>query len=122
MFHLSDSLDSSRASDFTDNNANYDQASTSTSDHARDFFLLASEFLGVYAEIVSNFFFIYLFFLIMLLCSLTSAVLICWASFEIGDNSLYHVENDAKGMCLPTFVQKGHVLFIYFLISLVISQ
>ncbi|GAA6086652.1 transport and Golgi organization protein 1 homolog isoform X1 [Tachysurus ichikawai] len=47
----SDSLDSSRATDFFDNNANYGQASTSTSDHARDFFLLASEFFGVYAEI-----------------------------------------------------------------------
>lgn len=53
-FQLSDSLDSPRASDFSDNNANYDQASTSTSGHVWDFFLLASEFLGVYAEIVSN--------------------------------------------------------------------
>ncbi|MCJ8750090.1 hypothetical protein PDJAM_G00194800 [Pangasius djambal] len=47
----SDSLDSSRASDFSDNNANYDQASTSASAQAWDFLLLASEFLGVYAEI-----------------------------------------------------------------------
>ncbi|KAK3522557.1 hypothetical protein QTP86_023289 [Hemibagrus guttatus] len=48
----SDSLDSSRASDFSDNNANYDQASASASDHPWDFFLLASEFIGVYAEIL----------------------------------------------------------------------
>ncbi|XP_026774294.3 transport and Golgi organization protein 1 homolog isoform X1 [Pangasianodon hypophthalmus] len=48
----SDSLDSSRASDFSDNNANYDQASTSASAQAWDFLLLASEFLGVYAEIL----------------------------------------------------------------------
>ncbi|XP_027003379.2 transport and Golgi organization protein 1 homolog isoform X2 [Tachysurus fulvidraco] len=47
----SDSLDSSRATDFSDKQAHH-QASTSTSDHARDFFLLASEFIGVYAEIL----------------------------------------------------------------------
>ncbi|XP_058248377.1 transport and Golgi organization protein 1 homolog isoform X1 [Hemibagrus wyckioides] len=48
----SDSLDSPRASDFSDNNANYDQASKSASDHASDYFLLASEFIGMYAEIL----------------------------------------------------------------------
>ncbi|KAM9496594.1 transport and Golgi organization protein 1 homolog isoform 1-T1 [Clarias gariepinus] len=48
----SDSLDSSRASDFSDNNANYEQASTSTLNDALDFFLFASEYLGVYAGIL----------------------------------------------------------------------
>ncbi|KAF5900140.1 transport and Golgi organization protein 1 isoform X1, partial [Clarias magur] len=48
----SDSLDSSRATDFSDNNANYEQSSTSTLNDARDFFLFASEYLGVYAEIL----------------------------------------------------------------------
>ncbi|XP_060770140.1 transport and Golgi organization protein 1 homolog isoform X2 [Neoarius graeffei] len=46
----SDSVESSRASDVSDNNNG--QASTSASDQSWDFFLLASEFLSVYTEIL----------------------------------------------------------------------
>lgn len=61
----------------------------------------------------------------MLLCSLTSAVLICWASFETGDNSLYHVENDAKGNVF-TYVRPERprviYLFSYFSCDLAVTK
>ncbi|KAL6485838.1 hypothetical protein MHYP_G00052300 [Metynnis hypsauchen] len=53
MDQSSGALESSSASEYYDNNANYDQASTCKSDHVWDWLGLGSEFLGVYAEILA---------------------------------------------------------------------
>ncbi|KAL7888704.1 hypothetical protein AOLI_G00036780 [Acnodon oligacanthus] len=50
MDQSSGALESSSASEYYDNNANYDQASTCQSDHVWDWLILGSEFLTVYAE------------------------------------------------------------------------
>ncbi|XP_036438140.1 transport and Golgi organization protein 1 homolog isoform X2 [Colossoma macropomum] len=48
----SGALESSSASEYYDNKANYDQASTCKSDHVWGWLVLGSELLGVYAEIL----------------------------------------------------------------------